>query len=464
MAKSRQRKWMWVMFGVFIVIPALIAIALSIAFRVNALRPGQIKPPAGMLKHIALDASPSSATDTKTSATLVSSNAKDATAIWDKWAPKLADSKWQEKITLWRPDQPMTEEQKRWLLDNQELIADAIRLANLGGLPMMTCEEALERDRKDFQYLTYPSIKMVMGFQGLCRIVSAESHRRMAEGDVNGAVEALMAVHPLAQSYREPDEMHYLVSIAMQSIGNRELSWWLANGSIPADAGARIRKQLEASEIGPAQFRRVMEYRYESAREDLVRELDGSLLDLIGYRTRYRIHMDMYQEFYKKLGNNEEPGEIPVPVIYDRFREFPLRTTGFLLGGTGESVFKKASGSRLVDQMDNDYQAMFNAIDNNTPLSNSRFQFANTLEMATRSRTNAANHELNLGGLDLLAGGGEERIDPFTAKPLKTIQETESTLIYSLGPDLQDQRGAIRYDPTNGTMSAGDIWVKVRKK
>ena len=43
--------------------------------------------------------------------------------------------------------------------------------------------------------------------------------------------------------------------------------------------------------------------------------------------------------------------------------------------------------------------------------------------------------------------------DPFTGQPLRVANDR----IWSLGPDGQDQSARVSYDPTNGTVSAGDI-------
>ncbi|MEN6625997.1 MAG: hypothetical protein ABFD69_07215 [Candidatus Sumerlaeia bacterium] len=55
--------------------------------------------------------------------------------------------------------------------------------------------------------------------------------------------------------------------------------------------------------------------------------------------------------------------------------------------------------------------------------------------------------------------------DPFTEKPLGVMDGTSNTLtIYSLGPDMQDQRAAVTYDPTNGTISPGDIHIDLKRE
>jgi len=58
---------------------------------------------------------------------------------------------------------------------------------------------------------------------------------------------------------------------------------------------------------------------------------------------------------------------------------------------------------------------------------------------------------LKLQKKDLLA----QFQDPFTGRPLVLAPDR----IYSLGPDMIDQKGALLYDPTNGTVSPGDIAV-----
>jgi hypothetical protein len=49
----------------------------------------------------------------------------------------------------------------------------------------------------------------------------------------------------------------------------------------------------------------------------------------------------------------------------------------------------------------------------------------------------------------------DDIIDPFTGEPLRIRPD----IIYSLGPDRSDDEGQTRYDPTNGTVSSGDLVV-----
>lgn len=54
--------------------------------------------------------------------------------------------------------------------------------------------------------------------------------------------------------------------------------------------------------------------------------------------------------------------------------------------------------------------------------------------------------------------------DPFTSAPLKTVTAEESFVVYSVGPDKTDDRAEISYDPTNGTVSRGDLLIEVPRQ
>jgi hypothetical protein len=53
--------------------------------------------------------------------------------------------------------------------------------------------------------------------------------------------------------------------------------------------------------------------------------------------------------------------------------------------------------------------------------------------------------------------------DPFSEQgnPLKIISTPEEVVVYSIGPDLLDQEAQIAYDPTNGSISEGDVLLRV---
>ena len=50
--------------------------------------------------------------------------------------------------------------------------------------------------------------------------------------------------------------------------------------------------------------------------------------------------------------------------------------------------------------------------------------------------------------------------DPYTNAPYRLKDASPAVWVYSIGPDRLDQKGEILYDPTNGMVSIGDIWVE----
>ncbi|MCX7000386.1 MAG: hypothetical protein NT106_08855 [Candidatus Sumerlaeota bacterium] len=55
-------------------------------------------------------------------------------------------------------------------------------------------------------------------------------------------------------------------------------------------------------------------------------------------------------------------------------------------------------------------------------------------------------------------------LDLFSDKPLKLIAEKDPFVIYSIGPDKTDDHAAFAYDPTNGTISPGDVFIEIPKQ
>lgn len=48
-------------------------------------------------------------------------------------------------------------------------------------------------------------------------------------------------------------------------------------------------------------------------------------------------------------------------------------------------------------------------------------------------------------------------LDPFTEKNFRYEKVGDAYRLYSAGPDMRDDFAALKYDPKNGTQSAGDI-------
>ena len=54
--------------------------------------------------------------------------------------------------------------------------------------------------------------------------------------------------------------------------------------------------------------------------------------------------------------------------------------------------------------------------------------------------------------------------DPFSGKPLLSRRTSDSLLCWSVGPDARDGSAATVYDPTNGTISPGDVLLQVPRE
>ncbi|MCX7765692.1 MAG: hypothetical protein N2246_03175, partial [Candidatus Sumerlaeia bacterium] len=54
--------------------------------------------------------------------------------------------------------------------------------------------------------------------------------------------------------------------------------------------------------------------------------------------------------------------------------------------------------------------------------------------------------------------------DPFSQHPLKYLSGADSFTCYSIGPDETDDKAKIAYDPSNGTVSGGDIFIKIPRE
>ncbi len=54
--------------------------------------------------------------------------------------------------------------------------------------------------------------------------------------------------------------------------------------------------------------------------------------------------------------------------------------------------------------------------------------------------------------------------DPFDENPMRFLERDDVFFIYSIGPDETDDRAAFAYDPTNGTVSPGEIFYEFRKE
>lgn len=478
---TRRRKWLWIALGILVGVPAIFCFVVAGLFHVHALRPDQKQMPAGMIKTKSTATSASSAT--AANGVKISNAANDATiptsaplaqtrnkipntyqdiidmdpnrkraetyqAFAAKYPHFYSDFWGNTCMIKWRAGQPLTAEQKKWLAGHQEAINDVMKLAAAGGFPHLTHDQLMAMDPKDALNIDAPDYLVA---QTTARLLAAETRRRGEEGDASGALETVKSILPLAESTREPHLVSHLIALSMQSTADRELAELMSKSLITADVARQLHDQLAGQGIVGQQSREPLELEYRVIRAYYVDMLSGSFGDLL--KTNVKSHLGIYQ-----LADLDIWGS-----IYERPIEAPIR----IGQGTWEAVTIAANRSRALDGYDADYQQIFEMIDQNKPDRNYSgsgvLPTPNALDALVRTDANLALLKVNLIGLDLISGGTGQEVDPFTDQPLKTIQTDDSTTIYSIGPDRQDQGGAVSYDPTNGTDSAGDIFIRVPK-
>lgn len=452
--KPRRRRWLWIVGGIIFGPPLLIALILILMIQTHGLRADQIQAPAQLMS-VKPEAVTQSAPGSKPltfADYFEKADGKDAAAIYRKYESTFLDKMWREKNVVLnrKAGDPLTGDQVRWLIENREMVDDLLRMASLSTKPFMTYEQAAGRKMSD--QLPLPNY---LGLQDSVRILTAEARRRRDAGDLNGAADALLSVQPMAQATREPVLISHLVALQMQTMANKELGAWISEGNVPPDIARRIQDQLSKQAIGLPDFRKAAEIEYAGMRNDFVYMLNNPIGDTIR------------REFGKR---NPEDKSASLGALFWRH---PVE---FVAGGA-MLVGAKANASTIVDRYDALYTGMFESIDKNTRFERNeqemkilnvpyspKFNVWNVDEARTRTNTNAAFLRLDLAGLNVASGAAVGEKDPFNNDPLKTVSEGGATMIYSVGPDLKDDRGALTYDATNGTFSAGDIFLRVRRR
>ncbi|MCE5229118.1 hypothetical protein LLG95_05930 [bacterium] len=444
---KKHRPWRVILLSIIVGVPAVVFVFFQFVFFINGVRKDQLVPPKGL---VTIQSNPATTKPTDIPKNfhevLMAGTNKDAAALYRKWAPKLAYHDLSNPFDTRIPGRPLNPEQIAWLLANRELIDDLLRAAASAKGPIITCEEAQRLDLGSMDRGLQPIPELTL-YQRFSKILAAESRRRRDAGDPKGAAETILAVQPLAISIQEPLLVNHLVAVAMQSITNQELAGWISD-SIAPDIAGQLRDRLTAQKIEIAQFRRPMEVEYQTERAQVVRLLNSPFTDMV-----------------------HKACEIPErDSLLTRFFMDPYQMTYHTI----DLAKLKASASSELDRFDRFYGALLKEVERNEPPVNHdssempftiRFFGANFDEADVRTAVSLTSFNLNLAGLDRVAGRQPAaETDPFTKQPLKTVPVGNELCIYSLGPDRADQFGVVSYDPTNGTFSSGDIVLRVPRR
>ncbi|MCE5231512.1 hypothetical protein LLG95_18190 [bacterium] len=361
----------------------------------------------------------------------------------------------------------LTPEEIDWLKQNQETIANILKLAGSGGFPSISNEQAARIP--DDQLPKLPYINFLTAQQS-SRVLAAECRRRRDAHDYTGAADCLVAIDTLAQSVSEPRLINVLVAVAMKSIGYRELRLWLEHAPMPNEIATRLRDKLSAAK--PLDIRPCVELEYRAGRQGLIQYLNGSFEEI------------MRSQPNGNSGNYYRGKKIDVFLVFDELSSLNVKPVTQYFSAATNALRVKSSADAIIRDYDKFYEMAFDdlgsgrisenrsrldqfAESSTLPLVGMNAPVANYDEANARVTTTEAMRQIDLAALDLIlnpTASAAKQPDPFTTLPLRRIDEPTTTTLYSLGPDRADQRAAITYDPTNGTHSVGDIFIHVPQR
>ncbi|MEN6624920.1 MAG: hypothetical protein ABFD69_01690 [Candidatus Sumerlaeia bacterium] len=450
-----RRRWPWIVLGILVAIPTVLVFALRVAVKLHPIRPEQLEPPQELVSFRPVIKAAAGKQPTKPlpnfEAYLVGSPNQSAVAIYAKYAGKYKyPSDWPGWPFLkWDFDDPLSAEQARFLIDSREIIDDLVKLAATGDAPVMTDEQAATLSTGEL--LRMPASNRFFLWRASV-LLAAECRRLRDAVEFEAAADRLMAIHAIARLFSRPSDGNLMQSLSLQIDADRALAHWIAEGTIKPVLAEKIRKRLAAAALDERDYLNFVEIAYCNGRNELIQALNGPFGNLMTY--------SITPELIKMT---EEPFE-----TQDGFFRQYLLGLGMLAKGANRAYLMKANASGKIEQYDAQFKAILPSLDMSRPVppnSHNRLfgPFDESL-VRRRMQYNAALLRANLTGLDLISGRKTHEIDPFQNKPITVVENTTSTLIYSIGPDRVDQGAAISYDPSNGTFSAGDIFVRVPRK
>lgn len=454
---SRRRVLVYA--GIVLAIPVLAIAVVCVLIAAHRITPERIEPPANMLQVKPAAPGPKTNPPKNFESILAAGCGDDVAALYSKIDAALgACDRPSDFGFQWDPKEPLSAENEKWLLDHRDLIADIMKLAEAGGKPLMPCEEALAFGVDKFNQLPLPNL---LSTQRMATILCGESRRLRKSGDMEGAAKALLAVEPLAQMIKEPCLISGLVAVAMRSRMSSELAWWLKD-TPPPEIAKELRQKIAA--MPPLDIRRVMECEYRGSRYNLVNKLNGSIMGLmteqLGQRGDPNIWI-MLDDVRMK------PGEAVHDYTYAALTGTYVKATADTQLSRFDEVYANGLKSLSSPGSGESFDAMVERIESKDRLFYPYYfiPIPNIEEPGTRNHVTQTGLELGVAGLDEVVGGesAEPRVDPFSGKPLKRIHGAGDVTIYSVGPDREDQHATIAYDPTNGTRSAGDIMIRVKR-
>lgn len=476
---GRRRRWIrWTAYGLGATATILMLpiVAFWIAFRIGGIRSHQMEPPAALLREIAPPAgAPVNSTGAGAAyaipasyADLAASTADPRGSIWLRLEEaengkgplgRLEELSW-KTFDAGGALQPA---EREWLEVNRETIETLLALADAGGLPPMPREWIPGVvDWQEWMKLPAPNY---LALRWGARALVLESRRLREAGDETGAARALLAVLPIAESVREAAPMADQWSLELQDVFHKELVRWIESDAVPSPAvAAQLLAGMEGKGVTLEKAREFFERKYLFERSMLADVLDDSFLE--------QLRRQMGE------GHPEVHVKLDARSVIDNIKQAPLASLQIMGGAARRAALLKSHAGAALESYDDWWKRQMDFIEQRDYLES---DFPDMLEgnfiplfgymmlPMTAGRIDAMETEMDLlrAALQRLAGlnGIELSQDLFTEKPVCVIEESDGDAIfYSVGPDRNDDGAALKYDPTNGTFSAGDIVVRVRGK
>lgn len=380
---------------------------------------------------------------------------------------------------------PYSPNQIQWLHRQQGFINLAHRLIRSTPLPHPSLMERSKLTRRLGNFM--PEMEFLL-MQYCARMMVAESLSLWQQGEFSKARQAMQDVYALADQCRDEGSLiNQLIDVAMISIANHAVALQVGDAAYPDQELQKLRDNLEQIELKlfPADVgARMIMADYFPMRQFIVHEMEQptwkSMIygwggiervgeSFCGQEVEYWFYADL------PLVGTEKLPYIPKMIAHATramnwrldsaaaLREFDAFHLRFIELAKGPFARYKAA----VPEFDKPETYKHFLMRRMTP---------NLFEAQARWRVAVAHMHLNRAGMALRLDGREaanrERQnarenfnhpwrDPFSDEALKRDEQSSGTLIYSVGPDLLDQHGTITYDPSNGTVSAGDIMLRV---
>lgn len=295
--------------------------------------------------------------------------------------------------------------------------------------------------------------------QTLSRILCLEGLWRESQGKYDEALDDYLTVLTMGRDYfaPQPSLISGLISISIQSLSLHQITRLAADRSTNRDligrAAARL-KQIETTE-GP--FTRLIDSEYPCLQYffDLARKNPEQLRDRYADMFKTKSLPGGADEFIRSVDRLDADHR----KLFDWLKR-RSETPRWLRADRG---YDEAGYAKLLETL----HPFTRETNLNWPEAETRYAVLRAVLSEARIvaalelyRRDTGNYPDDLAALapSLIEA---VPVDPFSGKPFPYARDGDSFRLWSVGPDATSDNAAVRYDPTNGSLSAGDL-VPVR--